>query len=550
MADFDAIVVGAGSNGLAAALRLAEAGWSVCVLEASDEIGGAARTVECTLPGFRHDFGAAFFPLVAQSPAIAGRDLGRFGLEYLTAPLTAAHPFPGGRAIAYGPTTDETAAWFDKVHPGDGDVWRDLDDRYGDLMAPFLHAQMVRWPVADLLTLLARLRIGGAVEFAQVAVASIEAIAGRFASPEARAALVAPAMHADLPPEAPGTGIYGLILTLLGQRNGMPVAKGGTGSITQAMAAALLEAGGVVATNRSVERIVVRDGRVAGVISGGEALTARRAVIATIDPDAVIRMTGPEHFPERALTQVRRYRRGLGTFKVDWALDAQVPWTAEAPRQAGVVHVGDTVTEISRSVWEASHGLIPARPTLVLGQQSLADPTRAPAGKHTLWGYAHVPAEPDGDAARPRARGDWARSAAPFLDRIEAIIEEHAPGFRDVVLARKTWSPAELETADPALVGGDISAGSFSIDQQLIFRPGPDWWRWGTPVKGLYLGGASVPPGGGVHGGGGDNAANQALADAARPRRLLAVGAATAGAVAVSELARARRTPKRRKRRR
>ena len=173
MADFDAIVVGAGSNGLAAALRLAEAGWSVCVLEASDEIGGAARTVECTLPGFRHDFGAAFFPLVAQSPAIAGRDLSRFGLEYLSAPLTAAHPFPGGRAIAYGPTVDETAAWFDKVHPGDGDVWRDLNDRYGDLMAPFLHAQMVRWPVADLLALLARLRIAGAVEFAQVVVASI-----------------------------------------------------------------------------------------------------------------------------------------------------------------------------------------------------------------------------------------------------------------------------------------------------------------------------------------------------------------------------------------
>jgi phytoene dehydrogenase-like protein len=538
VADFDAIVVGAGPNGLAAALRLAEAGWSVCLLEAGDEIGGAARTVECTLPGFKHDFGAAFFPLISQSPAIAERDLGRHGLEFVHAPLAMAHPFPGEQAIALGATADETGVWIDKVRgsaPGDGDVWRALDRRYGDVVGPFLHAQMVRWPVGDLAWLARRLGLRDGLAFARVVLGSVEALAGEFGGEPARAFLTGPAMHADLPPEAPATGIYALLLTLLGQRGGMPVARGGTGAITTAMAAALLEAGGVVATGRPVERFVVEGGRIVGVEAGGEGLSAGRAVIATIDPDAVVRRTGPEHFPAHALEQVRRFRRGLGTFKVDWALDGQVPWSAEACRQAGVVHVGDTVTEMSRAAWEAAHGLIPALPTVILGQQSLADPSRAPAGRHTLWGYAHVPAEPAGDAARPRARGDWERSAKPFLDRMEARIEAHAPGFRDTVVGRKVWAPADIELADPALVGGDISAGSFAIDQQLLFRPGPDWWRWGSPVKGLYLAGAAVHPGGGVHGGGGDQAARQALADHARPGRLiLGAAAAVIGLAAVA----------------
>jgi phytoene dehydrogenase-like protein len=545
VADFDAVVIGSGPNGLAAGLRLAEAGWSVCVLEALDEIGGAARTVESTLPGFRHDFGAAFFPLVAQSPAIAGRDLARHGLTWLNAPLVSAHPFPNGRALAIGATSEETAAWFDKIDPADADAWRELDATYGDLMALFLHSQMVRWPFADLAGLAAKVGIAGGIEFARVVLSSIETLARRFSSDEARAFMVGPAMHADLPPEAPGTGIYALILTLLGQRNGMPVAAGGTGSITTAMAAALVEAGGVVATGRPVDRIIVRDGRVAAVRAGGDELSVGKAVIATIDPDAVIRRTGAEHFPPGALQQARRYRRGLGTFKVDWALDAQVPWTAEACRQSGVVHVGDSVTQMSKAIWEASHGLLPAKPMLVLGQQSLADPSRAPAGKHTLWGYAHVPAEPTGDAARPRARGEWSRSATAFLDRMEAVIEAHAPGFADVVLARKVWTPPELEAGDPALVGGDIAAGSFAVDQQLIFRPGADWWRWGSPVKGLYLGGASVPPGGGVHGSGGDMAAAQALADATRGRRLLKAGAAVTALVAAGELTAAARNRRR-----
>ncbi|HZA84245.1 MAG TPA: NAD(P)/FAD-dependent oxidoreductase [Actinomycetes bacterium] len=541
MADYDAIVCGGGSNGLAAAIRLAEAGWSVCLLEANDDLGGAARTIESTLPGFRHDFGAAFFPLVAPSPSIVGQDLAPYGVRFVHAPLPAAHPFPGNQAIALGRSAAETAASIDKVHLGDGAAWFALDEAFGAVMKHFLRAQMQRWPLQELAKVIGRLRISGGLEFARIVVSGVSAVADRFESDQAKAFLTGPAMHADLQPEEPGTGVYALLLTMLGQRHGMPVVEGGTGMITAGLAAKAREDGVEVVTGRRVDRIVVERGRAVGVEAGGEALSARRAVIGALEVGALVRLAGPESFPPRALAEIRYFRPGLGTFKVDWALDGQVPWAAEECRRAGVVHVGDTLTEISRSAWEAAHGLLPAKPTLILGQQSLADPSRAPAGKHTLWGYAHVPASPTGDAGRPRARAaGWDRSAEPFLERMEAIIEAHAPGFRDRVLARKAWTPDDLAAADANLTGGDISAGSFAIDQQILFRPGRSWWRWGTPVKGLYLGGASAPPGGGVHGSCGDLAARQALADHDRPRFLALAGAATAAALVAGVRARRR----------
>jgi phytoene dehydrogenase-like protein len=537
MADYDAIVCGGGPNGLAAAIRLAEAGWSVCLLEANDEVGGAARTVESTLPGFRHDFGAAFFPLVGAAPSVVGRDLAPYGLRFVHAPLPAAHPFPGNRAIALGRSAAETGASIDKVHLGDGAVWIALDEAFGEVMAPFLRAQMQRWPFDELVGVVRRLGVAGSLEFARVVVQGVSVVGARFESEEARAFLTGPAMHADLEPEMPGTGVYALLLTTLGQRFGMPVVQGGTGMISAALLARLREVGAAIATGRRVERIVVEGGRAVAVQAGGDTLTARRAVVCALDVGTLVRLAGPDAFPPRALAEIRGYRPGLGTFKVDWALDGPVPWGAEECRRSAVVHVGDTVTAMSRAAWEAGHGLLPANPTLILGQQSLADPGRAPAGKHTLWGYAHVPAQPTGDAARPRAKGDWGRSAGVFLDRMEAVIEAHAPGFGELVLARRAWTPADLQAADASLVGGDIQAGSFAIDQQLLFRPGPSWWRWGTPVKGLYLAGASVPPGAGVHGACGDLAARQALADAERPRVLAAAAAAGAGLAAAGLLA-------------
>src|SRR6266536_789168 len=374
MPAYDAIVVGAGPNGLAAALRLAEAGWSVCLLEAGDEVGGAARTVESTLPGFRHALGAAFLPLAQVSPAIAGRDLGAYGLRLLHAPLPAAHPFPGNQAAGLARSAAETAASIDKLHHGDGDAWIGLDDDYGDLIELLLRAQMVRWPVSELAAMARRL--GGVqrgVEFARVLRQGADVIAGRFQSEQARAFLVAPAMHADLAPEAPGAGVYALLLTLLGQRHGMPVAEGGTGAVSAALAAKLRDAGGVILTGRRVERIAVSGGRATGAEAGGERFEARRALIAAADPDLLVR---------------------------------------------------------------------------------------------------------------------------------------------------------------------DIINGSFAIDQQLVFRPGPAWWRWGSPLKGLYLASAAVPPGGGVHGACGDLAAAQALADRRRP--LLLTGAAIGAGVLATRALRPR----------
>jgi phytoene dehydrogenase-like protein len=540
MSTYDAIVIGGGPNGLAAALRLVEAGWSVCLVEASDDVGGGARTIEATLPGFRHDFGAEFLPLAMVAPAIAGRDLSRYGLRLLHAPLPAAHPFPGNQAIALARSPAETAASIDKVHLGDGEVWTELDDSLGDAVELLLRAQMARWPLSEGARLVRRLGGPGAVlDFARTMLQGASIVGRRFASEQARAFLAGPAMHADLQPEEPGTGIYALLLHFLGERHGMPVAEGGTGAVSAAMAAKLREAGGQIVTGSPAERIVVERGRVVGVEAGGGALVARRAVVAALHPELVVRLAGPESFPDRAIRQIRGYRRGLGTFKVDWALDGQVPWAAEECRHAAVVHVGDTVRAMSRSAWEAAHGLLPARPMLVLGQPTLADPSRAPAGKHVLWGYAHVPAVPSGDALRPRARGDWARSAEPFLERMEAAIEAHAPGFRERVLARRTWTPAELEAANANLLGGDIVTGSFAVDQQLLFRPGWSWWRWGSPLKGLYLASAALPPGGGVHGACGDLAAAQAIADRRRP---LLLGAGLGAAALLANRARRRRS--------
>src|SRR5215208_9815 len=305
MADYDAIVCGGGSNGLAAAIRLAEAGWSVCLLEANDDLGGAARTLESTLPGFKHDFGAAFFPLVAPSPSIIGRDLAPFGLRFVHAPVPAAHPFPGNQAIALGRSAIETASSIDKVHLGEGAVWFALDEAFGEVMKHFLRAQMQRWPLEELAKVVGRLRLAGSLEFARMVVSGVSSVAQRFESEQAKAFLTGPAMHADLQPEEPGTGIYALLLSMLGQRFGMPVVQGGTGMISTALAAKARHEGVEILTGRRVDRIVVERGRAVAVEAGGEAFSARRAVLCALEVGALIRLAGTESFTPRALAEVR-----------------------------------------------------------------------------------------------------------------------------------------------------------------------------------------------------------------------------------------------------
>jgi len=284
------------------------------------------------------------------SPAIAGRDLAALGLRFRHAPVPAAHPLPGGRAIALGQSASDTAASVGRVNRGDAAASTELDQRFGDAVVALVRAAMVRWPLGQGAQLLGWLGPRNLLECCRLVIQGGSAIADRFASEEARAFLVAPGMHSDLQPEVGGSGAYALIMHLLGERVGMPVAEGGSGAVSAALAAALRYAGGVIATGRRVDRIVVEHGRAVGVEAAGDAFRARRAVIAALGPQLVIRLAGPDAFPARSLAQIRRYRRGLGTFKVDWALDAPVPWQAEACRQAGVVHLGGSVRDMSKAV--------------------------------------------------------------------------------------------------------------------------------------------------------------------------------------------------------
>lgn len=510
----DAVVIGGGPNGLAAGLRLAEAGWSVCVLEAGAEIGGACRTTEATLPGFRHDLGAAFFPLGVRSPVFVGRQLERHGLHFAHAPLAAAHSFADGGAGAIAPESAQTAAWIGELGaPGDRQAWEMLQERYDPLVAAVLEAQFARYPLGPLARIATLASPREVAERMRGLLGSAAGLARVLTSEKARAFLVAPAMHADLGPEAPGTATYALLLTLLGQTVGMPVVRGGAGALTAALASALRARGGAVVTGAPVTRVVVEGGRAVGVECAKGLVRARLAVLGAVDPRILVSLLKPEELPAGALAEVRGLRVGLGTYKVDWALAGETPWTAEHCRRAAVVHIGETVEEMSQAAWQATYGHLPDRPTLVLGQPCLADEGRAPRGHSVLWGYARVPTHLVGVKGKD---GGWAEVGERFVDRIEERIEAHAPGFRSRVLARCVRTPFDLQRENASLVGGDLGNGSFAVDQQLLFRPGPSWWRWGSPVKGLYLAGAGAPPGAAVHGGVGDLAARQALADARR----------------------------------
>ena len=512
----DAVVVGSGPNGLAAAITLARAGRSVLVVEAADTVGGGTRSAELTLPGFVHDVCSAIHPLAKASPCFAELPLEEHGVEFVEPPAPLAHPLDDGSAVLLERSVDQTAAGLGP----DAEAYRKL-------MAPLVERSDQLQPLLLGYRPIPRRPIFTA-RFGLLALRSAVGLAKRFKGQRAKALFAGLAAHSIQDLHRSPTASFGLVLALFGHRHGWPLVRGGSQQLADALAAHLRSLGGEIQLGAQVDSV--------------DELPDSDVKILDVTPRQLLRIAG-HRLPGRYIRALRRYRYGPGVFKVDWALDGPVPWAADECRRAAVVHVGDTVTAMSRAAWEAGHGLLPAKPTLVLGQQSLADPSRAPAGKHTLWGYAHVPARPSGDAARPRAKGDWDRSAEAFLDRMEAVIEGHAPGFRDRVLGRKVWTPDDLQAADASLVGGDIQAGSFAIDQQLLFRPGPSWWRWGTPVKGLYLAGASVPPGAGVHGACGDLAGRQALADAERPR-VLAVAAATGAGLAAGLLA-ARRSRRR-----
>jgi phytoene dehydrogenase-like protein len=497
-----ALVVGSGPNGLAAAIALAEAGRDVTVLEAADRAGGAVATEELTLPGFRHDRFSAVYPASVASPVFARMPLERHGLRWIHPRRCYAHPLPDGRAGALSVDIGETAASLDALHPGDGEAWRAFATPYVERFAAWQDTMLHGFPpVRGPARMLAAHGLGGLLDFAKLLLMPAQALAGRlFADTGSRAWLYGSAMHGDAPPVSAGSAIAAAHLNVMGHAVGWPSPEGGAGRLADALVSYLESVGGRVRTGARVQRIAVERGRAVGVeLSGGERVSGS-LIVADVSPAALLRLTG-DALGGRYAAGLRAWRLGPATLKIDWALDGPIPWTAPEAREAGTVHVGGDEAEVLEALSPVGAELH-EKPFMLLGQQSLVDPTRAPAGKQTAWAYTHGPQE-----------ADWAGETDRQVERMEAQIERFAPGFRETILARHVQGPADLERGDANLEGGDVGAGSYALDQ-VVFRPVASLDPYRTPVRGLFLGSASTFPGGAVHGICGDTAARRALADA------------------------------------
>ena len=467
--DFDAVIVGSGPNGLAAAIYLQQNGLSVLILEGKSEIGGGLRSAELTLPGFTHDICSAIHPLAVGSPFFQQLPLSDHGLEYIYPEIAAAHPFDNGTAAVLKQSVTETAkllgsdeqAYLKLMQP----IVTDWQSIAADVLAP-LHYP--RHPLAM-------------AKFGLSALTSATHLSKRFKTEEAKGLLAGMAAHSMQPLSNLTTSAAALVLMANGHLKGWPIPKGGSNRIANALASYFISIGGKIETNTYVKSL--------------EQLPSAHAVLFDISPKQLLQIAGHK-FSALYKWQLERYRYGLGVFKVDWALDGPIPFKAEECKRAGTIHIGNTIAEITKSEQQTWDGQHPEKPFVLLAQQSVFDPSRAPEGKHTAWAYCHVPNA----------------SKVDMTSAIENQIERFAPGFKDLILAKHTMNPAQMEEYNPNYIGGDINGGVIDIGQ-LFTRPALRWSPYKTSAKGIYICSASTPPGGGVHGMCGYNAAQKVLKD-------------------------------------
>jgi phytoene dehydrogenase-like protein len=461
-----ACVIGAGPNGLAAAIVLAQAGLQVDVLEAESTPGGAARTLELTLPGFRHDFGSAVYPLGAGSPFFASLPLANHGLEWIHSPAPLAHPLDDGTAVMLERELDESrdslgidgAAWDQLMRP--------FVERWAEFAPEVLRPVSLRsrhpWLMA---------------RFGIVALQSARAVAHRFRDQRTRALFAGLAAHSLFSLDEPLSAAFAILMAVPAHAVGWPIPRGGAQSLTNALCGLLSTYGGKVNTSSPVQSLA--------------ALADYDLLLCDLTPRQLIKVGG-QRLSDSYKRRLAAYRYGAGVFKVDYALNAAVPWKARGCLRAATVHLGGSFEEIAASEKAVRLGQVVDRPFVLLAQPSLFDSSRAPVGKHTAWAYCHVP------------NG----SRVNMLEKLEDQIERFAPGFRDCILARRVFSPADLERMDANLVGGDVGGGAMDI-RQLLFRP--TWRHYATSARDIYICSASTPPGGGVHGMCGYHAAKMAL---------------------------------------
>jgi phytoene dehydrogenase-like protein len=507
-AEVDAVVVGAGHNGLVAANLLADAGWRVLVCEATEYAGGAVRTAEVAAPGYLSDMFSAFYPLTAASPVIASLRLEDYGLAWAHAPSVLAHVFPDDRCAVLSRDLDRTAASLDEFGAGDGAAWRRLAADWARLEPALVDALFTPLPaLGPASRLVARLGIGGSLRMARTALLPVRRMGEELFEGEGGTILLAGnALHADLPPEGAGSGVYGWLLAMLGQHHGFPVPVGGAGKLIEALVRRLADRSGELRLASPVAGIELRGRRATGVrLASGERIAARRAVLADVAaPILYEELLGTGRLPAKFTEDLRRFQWDAPTLKVDWALRGPIPWLAEGARGAGTVHLGVDLDGLTRYAADLATRQVPENPFLLLGQMTTADPTRSPAGTESAWAYTHLPhgVEHSDELVEQQVK------------RIEAVLERHAPGFGELIVGRYVQSPDRLHRENPSLMHGAVNGGTAQLHQQLMFRPVPGLGGANTPIDRLFLASSSAHPGGGVHGACGSNAARTALARA------------------------------------